>query len=56
MYETFRDPTLINESYQKYVKTQYNKSAQPRSFVEGDMVLVYDQDHEKLGAGKLEPM
>jgi hypothetical protein len=25
-------------------------------FAEGDLVLVYDQDHDKLGAGKLEPM
>jgi hypothetical protein len=26
------------------------------AFAEGDLVLVYDQDHDKLGAGKLEPM
>jgi hypothetical protein len=24
--------------------------------VEGDLVLVYDQAHDKLGTGKLEPM
>jgi hypothetical protein len=26
------------------------------SSLEGDLVLVYDQDHEKLGAGKFEPL
>ena len=29
---------------------------QPRSFVEGDLVLLYDQAKDKLVAGKLEPM
>jgi len=28
----------------------------PRSFVEGDLVLLYDQENDKLGAGKFEPM
>ena len=35
---------------------QYDKSVQPRAFAEGDFVLVYDQAHDKLGTGKLEPM
>ena len=25
-------------------------------FVEGDLVLLYDQAHDKLGAGKFQPM
>jgi hypothetical protein len=40
----------------KCIKTQYDKFVRPRIFAEGDLVLVYDQDHDKLGAGKLEPM
>jgi hypothetical protein len=29
---------------------------QPRIFAKGDLVLVYDQDHDKLGAGNFEPL
>jgi hypothetical protein len=56
MDETHHDVDLINETYQKCIKTQYDKYVQPHTFVEGDPVLVYDQDHDKIGAGKLEPM
>jgi hypothetical protein len=38
------------------MKNRCDKSIQPHTFTEGDLVLVYDQDHDKLGAGKLEPM
>jgi hypothetical protein len=38
------------------MKNQYDKSIQPCAFTKGDLVLVYDQDHDKLGEGKLEPM
>jgi hypothetical protein len=38
------------------MKSQYDKSVQPRAFAEGDLVLVYDQAHDKLGTGKLEPL
>ena len=38
------------------MKSQYEKSVQPLTFVEGDLVLIYDQAHDKLGTGKLEPM
>jgi hypothetical protein len=54
--ETHHDATLINETFQKCIKTQYDKSVQPHAFTKGDPVLVYDQDHDKLGACKLEPM
>jgi hypothetical protein len=56
LYETRCDVALINETYQKCIINQYYRSIQPRTFAEGDLVLVYDQDHDKLGAGKLEPM
>ena len=54
--ETCRDVTLVNEAHQKRIKNQYDKSVHPRTFAKGDLVLVYDQAHEKLGIGKLEPL
>jgi hypothetical protein len=56
MDETHCDASLINDTYQKILKNQYDKSIQPHVFIEGDIVLVYDQDHDKLGVGNLEPM
>ena len=38
------------------MKIQYDKSVQPRYFSEGDMALAFDQNHNKLGAGKRESM
>ena len=54
--KTRRDVALINEAHQKQIKSQYNKSIHPQTFAEGDLVLVYDQAHDKLGIGKLEPL
>ena len=47
---------MVNESHKKRVKAQYDQSVHLRMFAEGDMVLVYDQDHDILGARKFEPM
>ena len=38
------------------MKAQYDRSVTPRIFSEGDLVLVYDQANDKLGARKFEPM
>ena len=38
------------------VKVQYDKSIHPKKFSEGDLVLLWDQDKEPLGAGKFNPM
>ena len=54
--ETCRDAALVNEAYKKRVKAQQDKSVQPRVFNEGDLVLTYDQGHDKLGKGKFESM
>jgi hypothetical protein len=54
--KTRRDVTLINEAHQKWIKNQYDKFVHPRTFAEGDLVLAYDQAHDKLGTGKLEPL
>ena len=38
------------------MKAQYDRSVTLLIFSEGDLVLVYDQANDKLGAGKFEPM
>ena len=48
--------TLSIESHNKCIKFQYDKSFQPCVFNEGDLVLTYDQKHDKLGKGKFESM
>jgi len=52
IYETRRDATTTNEAHKRHVKIQYEKSIRPRVFFEGDLVLVYDQANDTLGAGK----
>eukprot|EP00253_Pinus_taeda_P005405 PITA_05405 len=54
--ETHSDSTLANESHKKRVKAQFGKNVKPCVFSEGDLVLLYDQDSDKLGAGKFEPL
>ena len=38
------------------IKVQYDNSVHPRRFTEGDLVLLWDQLKEPLGAGKFNPM
>ena len=38
------------------MKTHFDYIVNPRSFTEGDLVLLYDQANDKLGAGKFVPM
>ena len=54
--ETHRDATLALEAHQRRVKAQYDKSVKPCSFQEGDLVLLYDQKHDLLGVGTLQPL
>eukprot|EP00253_Pinus_taeda_P011115 PITA_11115 len=54
--ETRRLASLAIEVHKKRVKTHFDNTVHPRSFVEGDLVLLYDQANDKLGAGKFEPM
>jgi hypothetical protein len=51
-----RDAALANEAHKHKVKCQYDRFVHPRIFSEGDLVLVYDQDKDPLGAGKFKPM
>jgi hypothetical protein len=50
------DAALANEAHKRRVKCQYDRSVRPRIFSEGDLVLVYNQDKDPLGAGKFKPM
>jgi len=54
--ETHRLSALVIEAQKKRVKSHFDQSVSPRSFIEGDLVLLYDQAHDKLGAGKFHPM
>ena len=38
------------------MKTHFDQTVNLPSFVEGDLVLLYDQAHDKLGVGKFKPM
>jgi hypothetical protein len=54
--ETHRDATLVIETQKKCVKSQYDKHVKPCVFSEGDLVLLYEQDRDLLGARKFEAM
>jgi hypothetical protein len=54
--EKRHDAALANEAHKHKVKCQYDRSVRPWIFSEGDLVLVYDQDKDPLGAGKFKPM
>ena len=54
--EIRQDVVLANESHKKRIKNRYDRAVKPRTFLEGDVVLVYDQDKDALGAGKFEPL
>jgi hypothetical protein len=40
LVETHHDASLINDTYKKCMKNKYDKSIQPHTFAEGDLVLV----------------
>ena len=50
------DVLTSNKAHKNRVKSQYDKSVKPRIFSEGELVLLWDQDKEPLGAGKFRSM
>jgi hypothetical protein len=54
--ETRRDATLVIKTHKKHVKSQYDKHVKTRILFEGDLVLLYEQDWDFLGAKKFEAM
>jgi len=53
--EQRQDTSMAIEVNKICVKVQYDKSIYPQLYVEGDLVLLYDQVKEPLGAGKFKP-
>ena len=49
--EIRRDAALANESHKNHIKKRYDRAVRPQTFLEGDLVLVYDQDKDALGVG-----
>ena len=47
---------LVIEAQKKQVKTHFDQTISPHSFIGGDLVILYDQAHDKLGIGKFQPM
>ena len=56
LYELCRDALIVNESHKNRVKNQYDKLVKPRIFSKGELVLLWDQDKELVGAGKFRSM
>ena len=54
--EQHRDALVALEVNKHRVKVQYVKSVHPSNSSEGDLVLLWDQAKEPLGAGKFNPM
>ncbi len=54
--ENRRNVALAVETHAKRIKAQYDRNVTPRNCSEGDLVLLYDQANDKLGAGKFVPM
>ncbi len=54
--ETRHDAALANEAHKKWVKAEFDKNVKPCVFLEGDLVLLYDQESDKLGAGKFKSL
>eukprot|EP00253_Pinus_taeda_P030776 PITA_30776 len=54
--ENRRNVALAVETHAKRIKAQYDRNVTPRNFSEGNLVLLYDQANDKLGAGKFVPM
>eukprot|EP00253_Pinus_taeda_P027335 PITA_27335 len=47
---------LVVKTHAKRIKAQYGRNVTPLNFLEGNLVLLYDQANDKLGAGKFVPM
>jgi len=47
---------MSNESHKKCIKVQYDKSVKPHVFSKGDIILLYNQESDKLRSRKFEPM
>jgi hypothetical protein len=56
MDKQHRDTSTTIKANTIHAKVQYDKSFYPWLYVEGELVLLYDQDEEPPGAGNFKPM
>ena len=54
--ETRCDDVIANEAHKIRIKVQYDTNFKPHVFLEGDLVLLYVQESDKLGSRKFQPM
>eukprot|EP00253_Pinus_taeda_P032887 PITA_32887 len=54
--ETRLDAASTNEAHKTRVKAQFDKNVKPRIFSKGDLVLLYDEESDKLGVGKFKSL
>ena len=54
IYETCREAQLANKVHKRRIKAQYDKNVQPHIYLEGDLVLLYDQEADVIVTGKFE--
>eukprot|EP00253_Pinus_taeda_P011946 PITA_11946 len=54
--ETHLNAVSSNEAHKKRVKAQFDKNVKPRVFSEGYLVLLYNQESDKLGARKFKSL
>ena len=54
--ETHHLVALVIEAQKKWVKSHLDQSVSPRAFSKGDLVLLYDQANDNVGARKFKPM
>lgn len=54
--ETCKYAPTPNDVHKRRIKDQYDKSIKPRIFSKGDLVMVYDQKNDTLGAKKFVSM
>ena len=56
LHEQRRDASIAIEANKRRLKVQYDKFVCPWLYAKGDLVLLYDQAKEPLGACKFKPM
>jgi hypothetical protein len=54
--DQFQDASMTIEVNNQCDKVQYDRYVCPEKYVEGELVLLYDQAKEQLGAGNFNPM
>lgn len=47
---------MANEAHKKHIKVQCDNSVKPHVLLEGVLVLLYDQESDKLRSWKFDPM